>query len=119
QRALLFSPPPPTTHCVPSKHSARSPPATSPARRSSSSFSPCPERTTSRPRARNPCSNARAIGRFRIEPEFVAVLVKLAHAGEQFRIQKNRIAMRRQFRRGFLLDLLPRRIRIARVQIRK
>ena len=59
------------------------------------------------------------IGRFRIEAELVALLIKRLDSREQFRIQKNLVMVRGKFRRHFFIDLLPGRICIAGVEVRK
>ena len=59
------------------------------------------------------------IGRFRIEAELIALLIKRLDSREQLRIQKDLVMVRGKLRRHFFIDLLPRRICIAGVEVRK
>src|SRR5215471_13681047 len=54
-----------------------------------------------------------------MEAELIALLIKRLDSGEQFWIQENLVTVRGKLWRNFLIDLLPGRICIAGIEIRK
>ena len=57
--------------------------------------------------------------RFRVETEFIAIVVKRLDAREQFSVEMNCVPMRGQLGRHFLLDLLQLRIGVRAGQVRE